>query len=116
MNDKDRKNIMKIIHHIKLVNQYVSNVHSFEEFSKNQMVIDAVVFNLSQIGEIAKNGISIYLKSNLHSIPWNQIYGFRNRIIHNYQDVNMKIVYDTIHNDLSMLLKSFQLCLLNDEY
>jgi uncharacterized protein with HEPN domain len=54
MNDRDVKAIKRIITHIENILDYVKSIHSLEDFTHNQLVVDAVVFNLAQIGEIAK--------------------------------------------------------------
>ncbi|MDE6738116.1 MAG: DUF86 domain-containing protein [Lachnospiraceae bacterium] len=43
------------------------------------------------------------LKGKITSIPWKQIYGMRNRIVHGYEGVEMRIVWDTIKEDLPLL-------------
>lgn len=67
------------------------------------MRVDACVFNLMQIGELAKTALSDEIKLQLSSIPWKQIYGMRNRIVHGYAGVELKIVWETIKNDLPKL-------------
>lgn len=37
------------------------------------------------------------------TIPWKQIYGMRNRIVHGYEGVEMRIVWDAIKTDLPLL-------------
>ncbi len=66
---------------------------------KSEIVIDACVFNLSQIGELASKLDDEY-KQNHKSIAWNQIYGLRNRIVHDYEGVNLKLVWEIIESDL----------------
>ncbi len=40
----------------------------------------------------------------LHSdIPWRAIKGMRNKIVHEYGDVDIKVVYDTVTEDLPVL-------------
>ena len=56
------------------------------------MRVEACVFNLMQIGELAKTDLSDETKNNLSSIPWKQIYGMRNRIVHGYDGVEMTII------------------------
>ena len=67
------------------------------------MRVEACVFNLMQIGELAKNTLSDDAKNQIGSIPWKQIYGMRNRIVHGYSGVDMLIVWDTIRDDLPAL-------------
>lgn len=58
-----------------------------------------------QIGELAKQCLSDELKADITSIPWKQLYGMRNRIVHGYDGVDMTIVWATIKNDLPALDK-----------
>lgn len=67
------------------------------------MRVDACVFNLMQIGELAKISLTDDFKEAVASIPWKQLYGMRNRIVHGYSGVDMSIVWDTIHEDLPLL-------------
>lgn len=82
---------------------YCRDCNSFQNFQNNQMRVDACVFNLMQIGELAKTALSDEIKLQLSSIPWKQIYGMRNRIVHGYAGVELKIVWETIKNDLPKL-------------
>ena len=67
------------------------------------MRVEACVFNLMQIGELAKTALSDEAKANITTIPWKQLYGMRNRIVHGYSGVDMSIVWDTINDDLEPL-------------
>lgn len=67
------------------------------------MRVEACVFNLMQIGELAKMSLSDSAKHEIINIPWNQLYGMRNRIVHGYSGVDMSIVWETIQNDLPVL-------------
>lgn len=42
-------------------------------------------------------------KDEIKTIPWKQLYGMRNRIVHGYAGVDLRIVWDTIHEDLPLL-------------
>lgn len=67
------------------------------------MRVETCVFNLMQIGELAKTSLSEEIKEEIKTIPWKQIYDLRNRIVHGYAGVEMKIVWDTIKEDLPQL-------------
>ena len=72
------------------------------------MRVEACVFNLMQIGELAKTSLSDEVKDQIVTIPWKQLYGMRNRIVHGYSGVDMRIVWDTIHDDLPSLLNEIK--------
>ncbi|MBD5476510.1 MAG: DUF86 domain-containing protein [Lachnospiraceae bacterium] len=103
MDDKDRYILKKIYQHIVAVLEYCEEATCLEEFRENKMRVEACVFNLMQIGELAKTSLSEELKGQITSIPWKQIYGMRNRIVHGYEGVEMRIVWDTIKEDLPIL-------------
>lgn len=67
------------------------------------MRMEATVFNLMQIGELAKTALSNDAKAQIPSIPWQQLYGMRNRIVHGYAGVHMQIVWDTVAEDIPKL-------------
>ena len=81
---------------------------SLQEFEADSMRVEACVFNLMQIGELAKTSLSDNAKAEITSIPWNQLYGMRNRIVHDYDGVAMTIVWDTINCDLPALIKEIE--------
>lgn len=60
--------------------QYTKGL-SFEEFSKDNKTVDAVIRNFEIIGE-ASNLLSDELKDKYSYIDWYRIRGFRNRIVH----------------------------------
>ncbi len=108
MNEHDKKVIAKICEHIAAVLKYCENCGSLEEFESNRICVEACVFNLMQIGELAKGSLSDEAKKSMTNIPWKQIYGMRNRIVHGYEGVEMSIVWDTISNDLPALKRELE--------
>lgn len=103
MHERDKKVLMNIDKHIKVIFQYMTGISSLDEFSNNSLVQDAVVFNLLQIGELAKSTLSDSFKKTHSNIPWNDIYGFRNRLVHDYENIILTIVYEAITEDLPKL-------------
>lgn len=91
---------------IRKIEEYIKNL-TFDEFVGNDMVIDAVVRNLSVIGEAAKN-IPEELKIKYSDIPWEEISGMRNKIIHEYFGVDEEILWKTIKEDLPIFKKQIE--------
>ena len=100
---RDKKVLLKICEHINSIEIYCRDCSTLEEFQSDNMRVEACVFNLMQIGELAKSSLSDGLKMTITSIPWKQLYGMRNRIVHGYSGVDMRIVWDTIYDDLKPL-------------
>ncbi|MFZ3130945.1 MAG: DUF86 domain-containing protein [Desulfosporosinus sp.] len=73
-----------------------------EEFMKSTLIQDAVIRNLEIIGEATKN-ISQELKIQNSLIPWRQMAGLRDVLIHDYMGISLKIVWNVIQNELPQL-------------
>lgn len=93
--------ISKMIIHIDKILNYTYDM-DYDMFMRNSMVVEACVFNLSQIGELA-NCVHNEIVEKNKQIPWKQVYGLRNRIVHDYDGVNLKLVWEIINEDLSDL-------------
>jgi len=102
---KDDIYINRIIKYILKINTYMKSVISFEDFLKNDEKVDAVIFNLEQIGETAKK-ITHETKLAYDTINWPSIIGLRNMISHEYEGIKIEIIYDIVQNSLSTLLTS----------
>ena len=103
MNSKDALILKKMQRHTQAILDYCADCKTLEQFEENTMRVEATVFNLMQLGELAKSSLSEEVKTQLPSIPWKQIYGLRNRIVHGYDGVNMQIVWDTVAEDIPVL-------------
>jgi len=90
--------ISKMIDTIERIQSYTNQL-SYDEFCHNDMLVDACIFNLSQLGEQA-NRIDEDFESMHPDIPWRQVYGLRNRIVHDYEGINFKLIWEIIDSDL----------------
>ena len=82
-----------------------------DEFGSDEKTVDAVARNLEVIGEAARH-ISNDVKERENQIPWVEISGMRNFLIHQYADVSLPTVWETIHQDLPPLVPMLQSLLL----
>ncbi len=108
MKDKDSIVIRKILQHVNAVLEYTEKYVGLDEFEADTMCVEACVFNLMQIGELAKVSLSDEAKDSISSIPWNQLYGMRNRIVHGYDGVKLTIVWEAIKEDLPKLKEELE--------
>lgn len=93
--------IEKMIQLIEKIERYTNGL-SYDDFCNDEMVVDACVFNLSQLGETS-NKISESFEVDHPEIPWRQLYGLRNRIVHDYDGVKLTVVWEVICGDLPEL-------------
>ncbi len=80
---------------------------SYEQFSADSKLAEACVFNLSQMGELANRVDGAFAAAH-SEIPWQYIYGLRNRIVHDYEGVNMTLIWEIIQEDLPVLIEQLR--------
>ncbi len=73
-----------------------------QEFLKSRLIQDAVVRNFEIIGEAAKR-LSEHFRAKNVNVPWRQVAGFRDLLIHEYFGVSLKLVWQTVLTDLPIL-------------
>jgi uncharacterized protein with HEPN domain len=71
-------------------------------FGNNGMMQDAVMRQIEIIGEASRN-ISDEFQEAHPELPWLQMRGIRNKIVHDYLEINQDVIWDTVQNDLPML-------------
>ena len=74
----------------------------FEAFCDNDEKVFAVIRALEIIGEAAKN-IPKSIRGRYTEIPWEDIVGMRNKVIHDYFGVDLEVIWKTLHEDLPPL-------------
>lgn len=93
--------LSKIFGNVNKILEYMQNV-SEEDFRNNDELIDAVCFRIIQIHENF-NKVSDKFKVKNPEINYSDIRGFRNRIVHEYGNVDYHIVYETATDDIYVL-------------
>ena len=79
---------------------------SFDAFLADRMLMDAVSFELILIGERMIK-LEQLLRDKYPELPWSKARTMRNIIVHDYENADPKIIYDTATNDLEFLESQF---------
>lgn len=77
---------------------------SKKEFEENKDVKDATVRRIEIIGEAVKN-LPDAFRNKYSEVPWKEIVGTRDKMIHHYFGVDLNIVWDIVKKDLPDLKK-----------
>jgi uncharacterized protein with HEPN domain len=92
-----------IILAIQKIRRYTSQM-DHDAFLRDELVVDGVARNLEIIGEAARQLPEDFRRAHKH-IPWTQIAGLRNRIVHDYFGLDLEIIWQIIQHDLPELEK-----------
>src|SRR4030042_5750798 len=85
------------------IQRYVSGV-DFDTFENDEEIMDALVHNLTIIGEAA-NHMPDEIRKLHPEIPWRQMIDLRNFSVHAYWNLRPSVIWDTIQNDLPPLVE-----------
>ena len=102
-----RRDPLLILEDIKLAIQKIGRYTSqmdHDAFLRDELVIDGVARNLEIIGEAARQ-LPDDFRRTYPQIPWTQIAGLRNRIVHDYFGLDLEIIWEIIQHDLPRLEK-----------
>ncbi|PKK85376.1 MAG: hypothetical protein CVT48_05625 [Thermoplasmata archaeon HGW-Thermoplasmata-1] len=88
------------------ITEYTANV-GHDEFIKQPMMQDAVIRQIEIMGEATKS-LSAALKTKYPDVPWKDIAGMRDKLIHGYFGVDIEAVWDTVEQDISELLEKIE--------
>ncbi len=103
---RDREYSTDILEAAKIALNYVSGMDR-NEFLGDLQCQDAVIRRLEIIGEAARR-ISVKTHEDHPDLPWSDLIGMRNIMIHEYDDVDLYIVWETVRIDLPPLIDAME--------
>jgi uncharacterized protein with HEPN domain len=102
MNVEDKASLYDALSAAEKIERFVRDV-DWDGFQANEEKASAVYGQLVILGE-ACTRLSPEVRAQQDRIPWRQIIGMRNRIIHGYQEVNWEIVWQVATEHVPILI------------
>jgi uncharacterized protein with HEPN domain len=90
-----------ILEAIEKIERFTSDMR-YEESIEDPKTVDAVLRNFEVIGEAAKN-VPEDTRQEYDDVPWSEMAGMRDKLIHGYATVELQIVWTTIEEELPTL-------------
>lgn len=112
MKHRDRIVLEKVISEID-IGLKILGKKTFDEFSTDETIKRAVCMTAINVGELIKI-VTDDIRLKYTNIPWKQIKGFRDVAAHKYEALDMKDVYDTVHDDFEELKSNISAILKNE--
>ena len=93
--------LMDLIEAIDKMEQFAKDL-TYEDFKKDEKTIFAVIRALEVMGEAAKK-IPAGVRNKYKHVPWKQIAGMRDKLIHEYFGVNTQVIWKTVKEDIPLV-------------
>ena len=110
---RDVQLLLDMLESAKLATRYVAECSKTDFLSEMQLQ-DAVIRRLGIVGEASRR-ISETTRQTFPTVPWSEISGMRNRLIHEYDDLDLDIVWETIKNSLPLLIEELERIVPSDQ-
>ena len=101
----DKEKLERVLENIDRIKEYTKD--GKDKFFREYLIQDAVVRNLQVIGEAIKD-LSEDLKGQRPDVEWRKASRMRDKVTHDYFDVNYEIVWDTVENSLPSFREKIQ--------
>lgn len=75
----------------------------YQSFAKDEKTVYAVIRAVEIVGEAAAN-VPAEARAKYKNIPWEEVKGMRNKLIHRYFGINVEVVWQTVQEDLPTLV------------
>lgn len=100
-----------VIENIEVIQKRTKQIRNANDFSSSEygmILLDSTCMKLAAVGESIKNLDKISegkLLTKYPQIPWKQVMGMRDIIVHHYFDIDAEVIFKTLEEDIPELLK-----------
>jgi uncharacterized protein with HEPN domain len=111
--ERDLQSLLDMLQSAQIIMNYIDG-RSRDELTTDLQFQDATIHRLLLIGEASKR-VSEKTRQTLTNIPWTAMSGMRNRLVHEYDQIDLEIVWDTIVNYLPSLILELESVIIANE-
>jgi uncharacterized protein with HEPN domain len=104
--ERDLQSLLDMLQSAQIVLNYTTG-RSRGDLATDGQLQDATIRRLLIIGEASKR-VSDATRQSITTVPWAAISGMRNRLVHEYDEVDLDVVWDTIVNSMPVLIGELQ--------
>jgi len=104
--DRDRVRLLHMLEHSREVIELVSG-RTRQDLDADRVLSLALVRLLEIVGEAA-SGVAADARAKRPRIPWSEIVGLRNRLIHGYDSVDLDVIWHIVEQDLPALVRELE--------
>jgi len=102
----DQYYVEKVLSDLRFLIRHTKDIDR-DAFQRDELLLDSIMFRFIQISEHIKK-LTLSYRNKHANIPWKNIIGLRNRIVHEYGNVDLDIIYDAVTKDIYEIVRLFE--------
>ncbi len=100
LDERTRKILLAIIKHCNIIDETMNYFgHEYNKFENNSIYQNAILTPITQIGELVKR-LPIEFREKNNEIPWKNITGMRDIVVHNYETIDKLILWNVAEKEI----------------
>ena len=113
IDERTKKVLLAIIKHCNTIDDTIKYFgNEYKEFDENTIYQNAILTPITQIGELVKR-LPDDFREKYNEIPWRNIAGMRDIVVHNYETIDKLILWNVANNEI-IKIKQFCLKIVNE--
>lgn len=104
--ERDLQSLLDMLQSAQIATGYIAR-RSRQDLETDLQLQDAIIRRLLIICEAARR-ISEETQQSLPTVPWSAINGMRNLLVHEYDEIDLDIVWDTLQISLPVLIAELE--------
>ncbi len=105
IDERTKKIILAVIKHCNIIEETKKHFGmEYKEFEQNNIYQNAILTPVTQIGELVKR-LPLEFRQENNEIPWKNISGMRDIIVHNYETIDKVILWNVVDTEIGRLKK-----------
>ena len=104
--NRDLESLLDIDYYGRNIISFVSGMTQ-AEFTEDQKTIAAVMYAIAVMGEATKRLSDEFREQHPH-LPWRELAGLRDRLVHDYKNIDLDILWDVVSVEVPALLVSLE--------
>jgi len=102
MDKKDLNRLNHMFDAAKAICHHIAHKNA-SDLERDRLLLGGIIRELLLIGEAA-NAVSPQARAEIPDIPWKEVIGMRNQLIHGYFDISYRIIWSTVTEDVPKLI------------
>jgi uncharacterized protein with HEPN domain len=104
--NRDLESLLDIDYYGRILISFVSGMTQ-AKFAEDQKTIAAVMYAIAVMGEATKRLSGEFRGQHPH-LPWRELAGLRDRLVHDYRNIDLDILWDVVSVEIPALLMSLE--------